>query len=450
MKKQYYYPKTSEFFSKKINRYFQILSRILFVLVSIIFIHFLSSCNSELKVIVPDVQLLTSLQGTSSIPNSSRRLVEGVYVVESGFGEFGDTVILKHDREWLSIFCEKNSSYIVMQSGMKDSTLYYAGYWRYAQSPRTGLCTLEIKPDDGAREILRAVARPQRIIIRGVFGGNEAVLRNPLVLRFVRGLFIRAHIKSDGKFWIIAHRGGGRNSDRLPFSENSTELIKFAGKLGANGVEIDVRLTKDGVPVLYHDENLNTRLINGEYMVGPIGNYTYAQIQELCRLKNGERIPTLDDVLKAVVDSTSLTAVWLDIKEIAEIEKVIPMQKKYLERARVLQELGKRDSLEIFFGLATTDIYNAFTAHPEHEQVPSICELGVSQTQTANSKVYAPRWTLGSLPTEVARLHIDNRRSFVWTLDQPEFIVKFLNEGDFDGILTNYPTVVAYHYYIRK
>ncbi len=424
--------------------------RVFIIVTCLVFVLFFTACNSELKVVVPDIQLLNSLQSSIAVPNNSRRLVEGVYVVESGAEQFGDTVILKHDREWLSIFCEKNSSYIVMQSGMRDSSIFYAGYWRYAQSPRTGLCTLEIKPDDGAAEMLRTNTRPQRLVIRGVFGGNESVLPNPLILRFVRGLYIRSRVKFDGRFWIIAQRGGGRNSDRLPFSENSAELIKFAGKLGANGVEIDVRLTKDGVPVLYHDENLNTRLIDGEYVVGPIGNYTYTQIQELCRLKNGERIPTLDDVLKAIVDSTALTAVWLDIKEVGEIEKVIPMQKKYIERAKALQELGKRDSLEIFFGLANQDIYNAFTAHPDHKQVPSICELSINQTQMVNSKVYAPRWTLGSLQHEVSLLHADNRRSFVWTLDQPEFIVKFLNEGDFDGILTNYPTVVAYHYYIRR
>lgn len=409
-----------------------------------------ASCNSELRIIVPDTELLApTLQGTSTIPNQARRLLEGVYVVSQGNARFGDTVILKHDRESLSIFCQKNSTYMVCRSGMKDSSILYAGYWRNAQSPQTGLCTLEIHKNDGAREILRST-RPATLTIRGAVGGSDALPSEPLVLQYVRPLYERIKEKTNGKFWIIAHRGGGRNSDRLPFSENSTELIKFAGKLGANGVEIDVRLTRDGVPVLYHDENLNTRLINGEYMVGAIGNYTYGQLQELCRLKNGERIPTLDDVLRTVVDSTSLTAVWLDIKEAAEVEMIIPMQKKYIERAQLLQAAGKRDSLEIFFGLASDEIYQAFVAHPEHASVPSICELSVRQTQEANSKVFAPRWTLGTLQSEVSRLHAENRRAFVWTLDQPEFIVQFLNEGDYDGILTNYPTVVAYNYYIRR
>lgn len=409
-----------------------------------------ASCNSELRIIVPDTELLApTLQGTSTIPNQARRLLEGVYVVSQGNARFGDTVILKHDRESLSIFCQKNSTYMVCRSGMKDSSILYAGYWRNAQSPQTGLSTLEIHKNDGAREILRST-RPATLTIRGAVGGSDALPSEPLVLQYVRPLYERIKEKTNGKFWIIAHRGGGRNSDRLPFSENSTELIKFAGKLGANGVEIDVRLTRDGVPVLYHDENLNTRLINGEYMVGAIGNYTYGQLQELCRLKNGERIPTLDDVLRTVVDSTSLTAVWLDIKEAAEVEMIIPMQKKYIERAQLLQAAGKRDSLEIFFGLASDEIYQAFVAHPEHASVPSICELSVRQTQEANSKVFAPRWTLGTLQSEVSRLHAENRRAFVWTLDQPEFIVQFLNEGDYDGILTNYPTVVAYNYYIRR
>ncbi|MBK9247876.1 MAG: glycerophosphodiester phosphodiesterase [Ignavibacteria bacterium] len=422
----------------------------IFILTILLISWQLGACNSELRIIVPNTEIVApALKGTSAIPNISRKLIEGVYAVQQGKARFGDTVILKHDRESLSIFCQKNSTYMVLRSGMKDSSILYAGYWRNAQSPQTGLCTLEIRNKDGAGDILQTI-RPQTLTIRGAVGGSEVQPNEPLILEYVRPLFERKRERTDGKFWIIAHRGGGRNSDRLPFSENSTELIKFAGKLGANGVEIDIRLTKDGIPVLYHDENLNSRLVDGEYMVGAIGNYTFAQLQVLCRLKNGERIPTLDDALRTIVDSTNLTSVWLDIKEPAAIEKIIAMQKTYIERAQLLQAAGKRDTLEIFSGLATDEIYQAFVAHPEHLQIPSICELSISQTQKANSKVFAPRWTLGSLQNEVNSLHSENRRAFVWTLDQPEFIVQFLNEGNYDGILTNYPTVVAYNYYIRR
>lgn len=50
---------------------------------------------------------------------------------------------------------------------------------------------------------------------------------------------------------IIAHRG-----DSMHAPENTRAAIKMAIDAGAEGVEFDVRLSKDGVPVVVHDETL--------------------------------------------------------------------------------------------------------------------------------------------------------------------------------------------------
>lgn len=52
----------------------------------------------------------------------------------------------------------------------------------------------------------------------------------------------------------VAHRG-----DPYRFRENTTDSLRAALDLGADAVEFDVRLTRDGVPVLLHDATL-TRL----------------------------------------------------------------------------------------------------------------------------------------------------------------------------------------------
>lgn len=330
---------------------------------------------------------------------------------------------------------------------MRDTTFLYAGYWRFAQGPQSGLAVLQIDSSD-VMELLRG-RRPADLQLRGNLGSSENFREEQIVLRYLRPLYGTDTVRTSKPLLIIAHRGGGRNSDRLPFSENSAELVRFASKLGAHGVEIDVRLTRDSVPVLYHDENLNTRLVDGEFMVGPIGNYSLAQLRALCRLKNGELIPTLEKVLDDIIDSTNLRAVWLDIKEVGEIEKVIALQQRASERARLLFNAGLRDSLEIYFGLASEDIYQAFVSRPDHAVISSVCELSTEKTLAAGSKVYGARWTLGFLVTEVQQLHAKNTNAFVWTLDQPDFILRFLHDADYDGILTNYPTVVAYHYYVQ-
>ncbi|MFG3020502.1 glycerophosphodiester phosphodiesterase [Streptomyces sp. NPDC048254] len=50
----------------------------------------------------------------------------------------------------------------------------------------------------------------------------------------------------------VAHRG-----DPYRFRENTPDSLRSALQQGADAVEIDVRLTRDGVPVLLHDETLN-------------------------------------------------------------------------------------------------------------------------------------------------------------------------------------------------
>lgn len=71
---------------------------------------------------------------------------------------------------------------------------------------------------------------------------------------------------------IIAHRGGG-----LLAPENSLAAIRLARNLGFIGVEFDVKLTKDGVPVLMHDDTLE-RTTNG---TGSVAQTSYQEIVKL-------------------------------------------------------------------------------------------------------------------------------------------------------------------------
>ena len=82
-------------------------------------------------------------------------------------------------------------------------------------------------------------------------------------------------------------------TDRLP--ENSYAAIKRAADLGY-GIEFDVHLTKDDVPVVFHDDTLNR--ICG--VKGNLRDYTYAQLQQFRLLGTEERIPAFADILKMV------------------------------------------------------------------------------------------------------------------------------------------------------
>ncbi|MBE5798437.1 MAG: glycerophosphodiester phosphodiesterase [Clostridiales bacterium] len=90
-----------------------------------------------------------------------------------------------------------------------------------------------------------------------------------------------------------AHRGLHDNKSDAP--ENSMAAIRKAVEQGY-GIEFDVQLTRDRIPVVFHDESLR-RVCGTE---GNVRDYTYEELQQFPLLHSQERIPLLSDVLAAV------------------------------------------------------------------------------------------------------------------------------------------------------
>ena len=85
---------------------------------------------------------------------------------------------------------------------------------------------------------------------------------------------------------IIAHRGVTRNDQ-----ENTLLAYHQAFSDGADGLEVDIRLSKDEKPIIFHDED-TSRVFKKSL---EIKNTTYSELEAL---GNGEnRIPLLDEVL---------------------------------------------------------------------------------------------------------------------------------------------------------
>ena len=85
---------------------------------------------------------------------------------------------------------------------------------------------------------------------------------------------------------IIAHRGVTRNDQ-----ENTLPAFHQAFSEGADGLEIDVRLSKDEKPIIFHDED-TSRLFDKNL---EIKNTIYSELEALGNREN--RIPLLDEVL---------------------------------------------------------------------------------------------------------------------------------------------------------
>ncbi len=92
---------------------------------------------------------------------------------------------------------------------------------------------------------------------------------------------------------LYAHRGLHDNKTDAP--ENSMTAFKKAVEAGF-GIELDVQLSRDRVPVVFHDFTLK-RICGVE---GKVADYTYEELQQFSLCGTGEKIPKFEDFLKMV------------------------------------------------------------------------------------------------------------------------------------------------------
>lgn len=88
---------------------------------------------------------------------------------------------------------------------------------------------------------------------------------------------------------IFAHRGYS-----LKYPENTLTAFKKAFEMGADGIELDVRLSKDGKLYIFHDDNLSR--IFGVDKKGK--DMSFEEIESF--RYRGERVPSLEEVLEII------------------------------------------------------------------------------------------------------------------------------------------------------
>lgn len=101
----------------------------------------------------------------------------------------------------------------------------------------------------------------------------------------------------------IAHRGYSGK-----FEENTMIAFEKAIEYKADGIETDVQLSKDKIPVLIHDETLE-RTTDGK---GYVKDYTLAELKKF-KTKSGKEMPTLKEFFELVADS-NLKILNLELK----------------------------------------------------------------------------------------------------------------------------------------
>ncbi|WP_297457905.1 glycerophosphodiester phosphodiesterase family protein [Thermococcus sp.] len=112
---------------------------------------------------------------------------------------------------------------------------------------------------------------------------------------------------------VLGHRG---YSSRYP--ENSLLAFKKAVEVGADGVELDVWLTKDGKVVVMHDETIDRT----SDMSGRQKDMTLEDLKK-ADIGMGERIPTLDEVFEALPEKALTNIELKDVDAAKEVARIV-------------------------------------------------------------------------------------------------------------------------------
>lgn len=233
---------------------------------------------------------------------------------------------------------------------------------------------------------------------------------------------------------VIAHRGA---SGYAP--ENTMEAFLLAIEQGADGIELDVQLSRDGIPVVIHDETID-RVTD---RTGYVKDYTLQELKELTVLKDRfpqysqSKIPTLKEVLEAVKSS----GIQVNIELKTGIYWYPDIEKKV---AGIVEETGMKEKI----------IYSSFN----HYSVQRIKEI-VPDAETAylysdvilNVEDYARKTKVDGLHPAVYHVKMaDFLKEYiksglnvrVWTVNE-EADMKALTEAGVTAVITNYPDVAA-------
>ena len=230
------------------------------------------------------------------------------------------------------------------------------------------------------------------------------------------------------KTYIYAHRGA---SGYAP--ENTLEAFALAAEMGADGVELDVHLTRDGRVVVIHDSTID-RTSNGQ---GAVLDYTYEELlafdfgYKFYGERRGIRIPTLDQVYELL----------------APLGLVVNVEIK----AKSADVVAACERIATAYGMSDRVIYSSF----DHLQIARVLELNPSAfvaplysfnmikpwDYCANMKALASHPHMGQLtlfPEYVETCHSMGIRVHPWTANKEEDIALLLKLSA-DGIITNYP-----------
>lgn len=405
------------------------------------------SCSKS-EITPPPFNADSNLQNTTFIDGSIMKKMEGIYVLSNGSEKLGKQFICKVSKFKVSFFSEKEGIFMILKYGFSpaDGSIRFSGFWRYSENTTQGNIRFSLASMDGADDLLNGIVSSFQLN-GNLFDTNAA--GESLSLTFNSPF---SQYALDHEFMVFAHHGVETTSNP-PFAENSIKGVMNLEDYGVSGIEFDVRMTKDNVPICIHDPTINVRLTQKGPLSGDWDQYSFSFISEYVRLIDGQKVPSVEQVLTAFIDSTTLKYFWMDVKGNPDVFK-------YLEpvvRNAYAHALSKNRDVIIFAGLPSSDVIGQFNTQPTYSAnnpdysyslpLPTLCEESLQKAIDNRSSFYGPRFSQGLLLNDVEKAHSLGIKVISWTLNGKNIIKDYLKNGKFDGFITDYPAYVVYDFY---
>ncbi len=230
---------------------------------------------------------------------------------------------------------------------------------------------------------------------------------------------------------VIAHRG-----DFAHAPENTLPSFQQAIQKGADGIELDAKLTLDGRVVVFHDGSVE-RTSNGS---GRVASFTLEAIRKLDAGSwfnekfRGAKVPLLEEVFETVGRERLINIELTNYSTPRDglVDKVCELIKRHNNQGQLL-----------FSSFFASNLKRAAQVIPEIPRgllaMPGLAGIWARSFGFMFGEYLALHAHISSVDRQqVQRIHRLNRRVHVWTANTPEEVNQ-LKEWGVDGIFTDDP-----------
>lgn len=249
--------------------------------------------------------------------------------------------------------------------------------------------------------------------------------------------------------YVISHRGANNFAP-----QNTLPAFKKAVELGVDGFELDVHLTKDGVPVICHNYTINATS-NGK---GNITEYTFDELRNFdfgsyfSPVYKGTKIPSVDEFL-SFVETTEIKVMNIELKspkESAEsgiVEKTIDSVREH-GLMDILLISSFDPNLLVRAKEYAPECKTGILYSPEKKVSWAIARDPIGFAKSIKADAIHP-YDMFVTKYYAERAHASGLKVNPWTVDKPKSIERLLDYGC-DGIITNKPDLVRHLMNVRN